>query len=273
MTTRWRKLGIRASAGLAMAAGPVVAACSSGPSYDDWAATDGAAGRINLEDVQNAFKESESVTEFEKRVNEIFEGDGIVLIKAEQTDTAFVLEGWENLDGDLEINEQLDEKLFTITEKEDKSYDMRGHHANGYYHSTWGPGSFLFSYLLLSSFVGPRYVYVTPASRVSPIRNERSRYRSSGAYRNQVSRNGSFFNRQKSFAGSNYDSANRNRSSARQSYQSRARSSGSFRSSGTGVRSSWGSSSARSGFSSGRSGGFFGGGGGQTILGSKRRPG
>ena len=125
MTTRWRKLGIRASAGLAMAAGPVVAACSSGPSYDDWAATDGAAGRINLEDVQNAFKESESVTEFEKRVNEIFEGDGVVLIKAEQTDTAFVLEGWENLDDDLEINEQMDEKLFTITEKDDKSYAMQ----------------------------------------------------------------------------------------------------------------------------------------------------
>ena len=273
MTTRWRKLGIRASAGLAMVAGPVVAACSSGPSYDDWAATDGAAGRINLEDVQNAFKESESVTEFEKRVNEIFEGDGIVLIKAEQTDTAFVLEGWENLDGDLEINEQMDEKLFTITEKEDKSYAMQGHHANGYYHSTWGPGSFLFSYLLLSSFVGPRYVYATPASRVSPIRNERTRYRSSQSYRNQVSRNGSFFNNQKSFAGSNYDSANRNRSSARQSYQSRARSSGTFRSSGTGVRSSWGSSSTRSGFSSGRSGGFFGGGGGQNILGSARRSG
>lgn len=267
MTTRWRRLGIRASAGLAMAAGPVVAACSSGPSYEDWAETDGAAGRINLEDVQNAFKESESVTEFEKRVNEIFEGDGVVLVKAEQTDTAFVLEGWENLDGNTSIDEGRDEKLFTITEKEDKSYDMRGHHANGYYHSTWGPGSFLFSYLLLSSFVGPRYVYVTPASRVGPITSERSRYRSSGAYSNQVSRNGSYFNQQKSFAGSSYDSANRNRSAARQSYQSRARSSGTFKSSGTGVRSSWGSSSGRSGFSSGRSGGFLGGGGGQNLLG------
>ena len=79
MTTRWRKLGIRATAGLAVAAAPVAAACSSGPtssgpSYEDWATTDGAAGRINLEDVQTAFKESESVTDFEKRVNEIFEG-------------------------------------------------------------------------------------------------------------------------------------------------------------------------------------------------------
>ncbi len=270
MTTRWRKLGLRATAGLAVAAAPVAAACSSGPSYEDWAATDGAAGRINLEDVQTAFKESESVTEFEKRVNEIFEGDGVVLIKAEQTDTAFVLEGWENLDGNIRIDEGTDEKLFTITQKEDKSYDMRGHYANSYYHSTWGAGNFLFTYMLLSSFAGPRYVYVTPGARVSSIRTDRNAYRSSSSYNSQVSRNGSYFNRQKGFAGSSYDSAGRNLSSARQSYQSQARSTGSFRSSGTGVRSSWGSSSGRSGFSSGR-GGFFGGGGGQTILGAIRR--
>ena len=206
--------------------------------------------------MQTAFKESESVTDFEKRVNQIFEGDGIVLIKAEQTDTAFVLEGWENLDGNVRIDEGTDEKLFTITQKEDKSHEMRGHYANSYYHSTWGAGNFLFTYLLLSSFAGPRYVYVTPASRVSPIRTERSLYRNSSAYKSQVSRNGSYFNRQKGFAGSSYDSANRNRSTARQSYQSRARSTGAFRSSGTGVRSSWGAS-GRSGFSSGRSGGFL----------------
>ena len=268
MTRRWRKLGIRATAGLAVAAAPVAAACSSGPSYEDWAATDGAAGRINLEDVQTAFQESESVTEFEKRVNEIFEGDGVVLVKAEQTDTAFVLEGWENLDGNGRIDEGTDERLFTITEKEDKSHEMRGHHANSYYHSAWGPGSFLFTYMLLSSFAGPRYVYATPASRVAPIRNQRGQYRNSSSYKSQVSKNGSYFNKQKSFAGSSYDSANRNRSSARQSYQSRARSTGAFKSSGTGVRSSWGSS-GRSGFSR-SSGGFFGGGGGQTTLGSTR---
>ena len=269
MTTRWRKLGIRATAGIAVAAAPVAAACSSGPSYEDWAATDGAAGRINLEDVQTAFQESESVTEFEKRVNEIFEGDGLVLIKAEQTDTAFVLEGWENLDGNVGIDEGTDERLFTITEKEDKSHEMRGYHANSYHHSAWGPGSFLFTYLLLSSFAGPRYVYATPASRVAPIRNQRGQYRNSSAYKSQVSKNGSYFNKQKSFAGSSYDSANRNRSAARQSYQSRARSTGAFKSSGTGVRSSWGSS-GRSGFSR-SSGGFFGGGGGGlTVLGSTR---
>ena len=54
-----------------VAAGPVMAACSSGPTYDQWAATDGAAGRINLDDVQEAFKDSKSPTDFERRANEI----------------------------------------------------------------------------------------------------------------------------------------------------------------------------------------------------------
>ena len=161
MTTRWRKLGIRASAGLAVAAAPVAAACSSGPSYEDWATTDGAAGRINLDEVQTSFKGAKSVTDFENRVNQIYEGDGLVLIRAEQTDTALVLEGWEDLNGNYSIDDGQDERLFSITEKDDKSYDMRGYHANSYYHSTWGPGSFLFTYLLVSSLAGPRYLHVT----------------------------------------------------------------------------------------------------------------
>ena len=99
MTTRLRKLGIRATARRAVAATPVAAACSSGPSYDDWAATDGAAGRINLDEVQTSFKGAKSVSDFENRVNQIYEGDGLVLIRAEQTDTALVLEGWEDLNG------------------------------------------------------------------------------------------------------------------------------------------------------------------------------
>ena len=279
MTTRWRKLGVRASAGLAVAAAPVAAACSSGPSYEDWAATDGAAGRINLDEVQTSFKGAKSVTDFENRVNQIYEGDGLVLIRAEQTDTALVLEGWEDLNGNFSIDDGQDERLFTITEKDDKSYDMRGYHANSYYHSTWGPGSFLFTYLLVSSLAGPRYLHVTDTGYArGKLSSDRKYYRSSYSYEQQVRRNSTFFNKQKGFAGSTYDSAGRNVSGARQSYQSQARSTGSYKKSSTGVRSSWGTvgrsgySSGRSGFSSGR-GGFFRGGGGQTFLGSMRRSG
>ena len=113
-----------------------------GPSYEDWRPQTARPGRINLDEVQTSFKGAKSVSDFENRVNQIYEGDGLVLIRAEQTDTALVLGGWEDLNGNSSIDDAQDEKLFTITEKEDKSHDMRGHHANSYYHSTWGPGSF-----------------------------------------------------------------------------------------------------------------------------------
>ena len=78
--------------------------------------------------------------------------------------------------------------------------------ANGYYRSSFGPGNFLFTYLIISSLTGPRY-YSTPRSRVGTIRSGRSNYRGSTAYRSQVSRNSSYFSRQKSFHGSRYTNA------------------------------------------------------------------
>lgn len=274
MATRWKKMGVRTMAGLAVATGPAIAACSSGPTYDDWAATDGAAGRINLDDVQNSFKKSKSATEFEKRVNQIFEGDGMVLIRSEQTDTALILEGWEDLDGSNTIDDTRDDRLFTITQKDDKSYDMQGYHANSYYRSSFGAGDFLFTYLLLSAVTGPRYFYSTPRGYAgTTLRGERNSYRKTGTYERQVRTNSAYYSRQKSFAGSRYDSTGRNLSTARQGYQSSSRSSGSFKSSATGVRSSWGTV-GRTGFSSGGGrGGFRGGGGGQTIIGSIREMG
>ena len=91
----WRKmrLGTALSLGGIVAVSPLIAACGE-PSYEDWAATDGAAGRINLDDVQEAFKNSDNATDFEKRVNEIYEGDGLVLIRAKQDGETLTLEGW-----------------------------------------------------------------------------------------------------------------------------------------------------------------------------------
>ncbi len=92
MATRYGRLGLRTLAGTMVAAVPVAAACSQGPTYDQWAATDGAAGRINLDDVQAAFKKSDSATEFERKVNEIYEGDGTVLAAGDHALHAAALE-------------------------------------------------------------------------------------------------------------------------------------------------------------------------------------
>ena len=125
MAARVRKLSTAIFAGSMVVGSPLLAACSSGPSYDTWAATDGAAGRINLDDVQEAFKDSKSATDFEERVNEIYEGDGIILIRALQDGDRLTLEGWEDLNGSNEIEDSRDDLLFTIV-KNDDQHEMRG---------------------------------------------------------------------------------------------------------------------------------------------------
>ena len=265
--TRRTKSTMAMLAGVSLLAAPVAAACDSGPSYEDWAATDGAAGRINLDEVQEAFKKSDSATDFEKRVNEIYEGDGIVIVRVEQDGSRTTLEGWEDLDKSKEIEDANDDRLFSIV-KDNDQHEMRGYGSNGYYHNSFGAGNFLFTYMILSSF-GPRYSYYTPVTRYDSISRNRSNYRNGTSYRNQVSKNTSYFNKQKSFAGSNYDQASKNVSSSRQSYLNSQRSTGNFKSSTTGVRSSWGSSSRGSSFGRSSSG-FTGGGGTLRLIGFQR---
>ncbi len=270
---RTRKTTFALLAGASLIAGPAIAACgSSGPTYDEWAATDGAAGRINLDEVQQAFKDAESPTDFEKRVNEIYEGDGIVLIRVQQDGDRMVLGGWEDLNNSKEIEDTSDDLLFTIVRNHENQHEMRGYGANSYYHHGFGAGDFLFTYMLLSAF-SPGfggYYYATPIYRYDTISRDRTNYRNSSSYRSQVSKNSSYFNKQKSFAGSSYDQASRNVSSSRQTYLNNQKTSGSFKSSSTGVRSSWGSTSRGNSF--GRTSTGFTGGGGSTRLTGFTRP-
>ena len=261
MAPRLRKMSAAILAGSALVGSPLLAACSSGPTYETWAATDGAAGRINLDDVQEAFKESRSATDFENRVNEIYEGDGIILIRAQQDGETLTLEGWEDLNGSNEIEDSRDDLLFTIVNNNDQN-ELRGHHANGYYHSSFSGGSFLLGYMLASAFSPGFYYYSTPVSRGPAIRQGRSTYRQSSRFGTQVTRNSRYTSQQQGFAGSRYQDSGRNLSSNRQSYQQTQRSSGAFRSSSAVSRSSsrsgsvFGSSAGRA-----RSGSFSGGGG------------
>ena len=140
MATRIGKIGTRTLAGALVITGPAAVACGSGgPTYDQWAETDGAAGRINLDEVQNQFKAAKSPSDFEKRVNEIYEGDGLLLIRAKQDGEGLSLEGWEDLNGNNEIDDTTDDQLFSIFER-DKQHEMRGYGANSYYRSGFGAG-------------------------------------------------------------------------------------------------------------------------------------
>ena len=251
-----RATTVKALLGASLAAAPAVTACDAGPSYQRWAATEGAAGRINLEDVQTAFRSTSSVTDFERMVNEIYEGDGIVLIRAEQNGDSMSLEGWEDLNRSGAIENEGDDLLFSIVRASElQQHEMRGYGANSYYHQPFGAGDFLFTYMLLgvASSPGGRYHHEASRTGYDNLTRQRAGFRSSEAFRVQVSRNTEFFGRQASFTGSRYDQAGRSLSAPRQRYLSSQRSSGAFKSSGTGVRSARAVS------------GFMGGGGGSPL--------
>ena len=259
MVKKLGKLGI--VGGGIIATGPLLVACGGGPTYEDWAATDGAAGRINLDDVQEAFKKSNSATDFERRVNEIYEGDGLIYIRARQDGEALTLEGWEDLNGNDEIDDAQDDLLFSIVKEQDQN-TLRGHGSNGYYHRPFGGGDFLFTYLLLSSFSRGPYFYNTPSTRGGTLRTQRTSYRKSSTYTTQVSRNSRYVSNQKRFAGSRYRQAGQNQTSARRTYQSTQRTTGSFKTSSNISRSSAGTA---------RGGGARGGGGLQVVPKKGRR--
>lgn len=238
-------------------AGPVIAGCSTGVSADDWAATEGAIGRINMEEVEEAFKKSQTVEDFEKRLNEVYEGDGIVLVRAKDEEGKRVIEGYEDLNGNDDLDPEQDDLLFTIT-NENGSNDLRGNGSNQHYRSSFGGGNFLFTYLIFSSLGRGGYGYYTPRSRVPQMESQRTNYRNSTAYAGgasggQVQKNSAYYNKQRASTGL---------SPARQSYIGTQKTSGEFRTSNTGVRSGFG----KFGRSAGRSGGASGGGGAQVVI-------
>ena len=270
--SRWKRAGLIALG----AAGAVGVACGGGGgdksiSAEQWVETDGAAGRINLDDVAAAYKDAYKdggfkVEQFEQRVNEIYEGDNIVLVRVERQGDTAIVSGWEDLNGDKEISDATDDKLFSITQelKDNGSYTTQGYGANGYYQSSNPFGGFFTGFLLASMFSGGRTTYVTPPGYYDTLNSSRSSYRNSNAYDAQRSRNSSYGNGiSNRFGGS---TATQSVSPARSSYQSRQVNSGGFRSTASGSGSG-GSRSITSGAKGGSSsgGGLSGGGGAMRL--------
>ncbi len=155
MASRFRKLSMAILGGGMVAGSPLIAACSSIPfigasdekRFEEWKATDGASGRINLRDAEEAFKASwdfGNAKNFETRVNEIYEGDGLVVFRSYYTAEEggirqFRLEGYEDLDFDGRLGNSTDEGLFLIDEAKGE-YVLKGDLANGYYTSRFGLG-------------------------------------------------------------------------------------------------------------------------------------
>ena len=267
------------SAGGLLVTSPLLAACTpvataEPAGYRDWVATDGAAGRINMDDVQAAFQDSTSATDFETRVNEIYEGDGVILVRVAQETDRMVLEGWEDLDGNAEVDDVVDDLMFSIV-RQDGQHEMVGHHANSYYRSSFGGGDFLFFYLLAGGLRGNNYYYQTPSHRGPVLRQQRDTYRGSSRYRAQQGSNRGYTTRQQSYQGSRYQEAGRNLGNSRSTYQTVRKTTGTFRSSASFSSGRSSSTLGRAGAGSGSSiskggggswgGGFSGGGGAAAV--------
>ncbi|MFP6891526.1 MAG: hypothetical protein VCF07_17580, partial [Nitrospinota bacterium] len=209
----------------------------------------------------------QTVEQFEERLNEIYEGDGIVLVRAKDEDGKRIIEGYEDLNKDDDIVPEQDDLLFTITNDND-SNDLRGNGANRHYRSSFGGGNFLFTYLIFSSLTRGGYGYYTPRDRGPRMRTERTNYRNSPAYSGgrsggQVQKNSTYYNRQRASNSSAYTSSGRQLSPARQSYIGTQKASGAFKTSNTGVRSGFGKFGGGSSRASGA-------GGAQKIIGRGR---
>jgi hypothetical protein len=251
-----KNAGYVAGAGVAATIGGVVtvstAGCRCGGDnfdYEAWAETDGAAGRINMQAVQQAFEQASDPSDFEDRINRIYEGEHPILIKVYNAGQGQHVEGWEDLNDDGNITDNEDDKLFTLMRNANGGANLRGHGANSYYHHSYpmhyNPMGGFWTGFLVANMLRPGWGgYYTPMARRSVIVNNTRSYRSSQGYAAQRNANRSFFAGQRA-TNPNFAKAGRNVSGARQSFRSSVRGSGgNFRSSG----------------GLGRSGGFRGGG-------------
>lgn len=245
-----------AGAGMAATVGGVVAVTTSGCcgggsssssssdsfNYEAWAETDGAAGRINMQAVQQAFEQATDPSDFEIRINRIYEGEHPVLIRVYNQGQQQMVEGWEDLDDSGTIVQTSDDKLFTLTRGQ-QGATLQGHGSNSYYTHTYPPtynpmGGFWTGFLVANMMRPGWGGYYTPMARRSVIVSNVRAYRSSPAYAATRNANRSFFANQRA-TNPRFAAASRNYSPARQSFRGSVRSSGgSFRRGGGFGRSS-----------------------------------
>ncbi len=248
-----------------------------GSSEEEWANAPGTNGHINLDAIRDAFKKAPKVEDFENRINEIFEGDNLVMIQSDKTSGGFMLWAKEDLDDDKKISSG-DDLLFTLL-VENGTATLKGAGVTSYYKSSWpydpkahaakeadAPRTkhhcnhFHHWYGHRIYFWGGGYY--TRAPRYSQMMSHRNAYRNTSAFTSQVASNAASEKRMASRYGSGFRSAATKTSAARKSYIKKASSSGSYKSSksksGWGVRSK---SGTKSSFSSSRGGSSRGYGG------------
>jgi len=266
------KYGSFAATGI-IAGGSIVTLGACSNRKEQWAETSGKAGQINMEAVEEAMKKSDNVSDFEKKVNEIYQGDEMVLVEVKNQGREQLVSGYADLNENLEIDSGSDDKLFTFRrwyEGDKPRYEMRGYGVNSYYYRPYPHGTnMLTTYLLVSALTRPMYsspIYHTTVLQRQATRSYRTSYRQTPTYKNQVDTNRRYQTRMSSKHGTSYRKASPNANRQKWATQkgvnlnkATATSKSAGRRTGS-SRSSWGSRSSRSGgsFRGGIAGGGIG---------------
>ncbi|MBI6546944.1 MAG: hypothetical protein HY692_09135 [Cyanobacteria bacterium NC_groundwater_1444_Ag_S-0.65um_54_12] len=252
----------------------------------------GQKGKINLDAVHQAFFETagkdfaEWMQNFEKRANEIYEGEEVLLIDADRK------AGLVRVAGYLEKNNQpglqpADDKLFQLQQtgasngQQGFPYQLSGAdgapHYQGYPPPQYQHGLLdnpFVQLFVLSQLMRPGWQYSTPPGKVVVLRDGRTNYRATPRYQTQMSQNKGFFGRlfgkkqeplksQRTFGGNPGYNSNYRSSGSGQDYSTKRRSWFGGGSSNDGRWSGRRSSGSGSGWGNRRSGGFRSWGGGR----------
>lgn len=162
----------------------------------------GDSGRINLDAVQEAFWQTKGsnfdswMNSFEKRVNEIYQGDEVLSIDAGREGNRLTVTGFVDKNKKQGFQSD-DDKVFAIAQTGDvrndsMPYRMEGANGQSYYnghHSILGNP--LVQMFILSHLMRPRYF--TPPERISTLDRHRGLFRKSPGYAAQKKKNFSFF--------------------------------------------------------------------------------
>ncbi|WP_437954456.1 hypothetical protein WME76_22975 [Sorangium sp. So ce119] len=176
-------------------------------SNERWATTENTTVELDFDKINEAYKAAEGPEDFERRVNEIYQGSEVISVAVQDLDAkSQVVTGFfdKNTDGAV----QDPEKVFTIrrdvTGEGAAQMQTSGYGAFGYYHSPlMGIASGMLLGSMLSSAFRPNYVpvytqpYTTPPSRASALQSHRDTVRSSspsGADRSKASQTGRRYN-------------------------------------------------------------------------------
>lgn len=152
-----------------------------------WATTENLNVQIDWDKVNKAYEQAEGPEDFEKRVNEIYEGEEIISVAVQDLDDkSQVVTGFFDKNASGTVDE--DEKVFTIrreiTGEGTGQYSTQGHgHYAGYHSPMLSIASGMLMGAMLSNALSPRYVpmytqpYTTDAARRGELRNQRGQYR------------------------------------------------------------------------------------------------